>query len=146
MSERTAKPYSACHWDVGGEDRFKKKYTVFSTISPFEVHKVFEKSDIILSRSGANTVSEIIITKRPAILAPLVIGKWSEQEYNAEYAKNFGVARVIKHDELSSQKLKEEILSVTNDWGKIVDKIKDKKSPDENADKKLVDVLEKYLL
>lgn len=124
----------------------RKRYKLFDTVSPFKVHEIFEKSDIIISRAGANIVSEIILARRPAILIPLVIGKWSEQEFNARYAVEYGVARVIKQDDLSGAKLCEELTLLKKDWEEIIDNIKDKKSPDEYADKRLVDVLEKYLI
>ncbi|MBN1168326.1 glycosyltransferase [Candidatus Woesebacteria bacterium] len=123
----------------------KNNYQVYDSISPFKVHKIFERSDIIISRAGANTVSEIILTKRPAILIPLAIGKWSEQEYNADYAKNFGVAKVIQQTELSGIRLKKEIICLEKDWDNIVAKIKDKESPDKDADIRLVNIIENYI-
>ncbi len=123
----------------------RNKYKVFPSVSPFNVHEIFERADIIVSRAGANTVSEIILTKRPAILIPLVIGDWNEQRKNAEYAKEFGVARIIDQNVLTPDRLFLSIQKLLSDWNNLIKGIKTKESPDRNADKRLVDILEQTM-
>ena len=121
--------------------RLAANYKVHKNLSPEKVSSIYIQADIIVSRAGANTVSEIIAIRRPAILIPLIIGKWDEQKKNAYYAKRFGIARVFTQEGLTGDKLFNEIEAVNKEWKSIVNKVKDKESPDLKASQKLVDIL-----
>ena len=68
----------------------RNNYDVFIRVNPLEVYKTYRESDVVVARAGANTVSEIMTVKRPAILIPLSISFMDEQTRNAEVAKNLG--------------------------------------------------------
>ncbi len=120
-------------------------YEVISTVDPREVYKYYEKADIVISRAGANSVSEIIIVKRPAILIPLPRTFMDEQVKNAKYAEDFGVAKVMTEREVNSESLQSAIADSLENWSKIVGRIKEKISPDLNAAKNLVDLVSPFL-
>ena len=122
-----------------------KNYEVLSFVDPREMYKYYEKADLIISRSGANTVSEILITKRPAILIPLPRTFMGEQVKNAEYAKDFGLAKVMLETEVNSESLKSAIYTMFNDWQNIVSRVKQKDSPDKNAAEKVANLLLNYV-
>ncbi len=123
--------------------KLRSKYEVYSIIDPTEIDGVFKRADIIISRAGANTVAEIIATKRPAILIPLPIAYLNEQMHNALYAKKFGIAKVLSQEDLNSEKLFNEVEDIKRNYRSIVAKVRDKKSADIDAAKKLVSLLEK---
>jgi UDP-N-acetylglucosamine--N-acetylmuramyl-(pentapeptide) pyrophosphoryl-undecaprenol N-acetylglucosamine transferase len=123
----------------------KIRYEVYPVIDPMEVESVFKRADIIVSRAGANTVSEIIAAKRPAILIPLPFAYKNEQFENAKIAEKFGVAKVLMQNELNSKKLFSELIKIRNNWEKIVVKLKNKKSPDIKASQILVDIIEEQI-
>ena len=85
------------------------RYTVFSRVSPDETAILFEKADIIISRSGANTVSDILAAKRPAIVIPLPISFMDEQTKNAEFLEKFGFVSIIPQRKLTGTRLLLEI-------------------------------------
>lgn len=118
------------------------RYEVYARIDPMQVDRVFKRCDIIVSRAGANTVSEIMITKRPAILIPLPISHVGDQFSNAKIAEDFGVARIVIQGGLTSSKLFQEICAVRDSWKEIVGKIALKKSSDIGASVRLVDLVE----
>lgn len=120
-------------------------YMVFSRVSPEEVAEIYKKVDVVVSRAGANTVSEIITTKRPAILIPLPISYKDEQTKNAEFASNFGVAKIILQDQLTPKVLLEAIDETFSNYGSISKEIAKKGNPDASAAKKLVEILSIYL-
>lgn len=122
-----------------------KNYEVYDFIDPKMVGSVFARADIIVSRAGANTVSEIIATKRPAILIPLPFSHFDEQKKNAYYAQKWGIAKVMEQETLEPYNLLKEVERTKRNWRKIVKGIKNKKSPDLDASKKLVDLIEKLL-
>lgn len=131
--------------------KFVKKYKIFhlaggrKNVEPHEMAKIYRQADIILSRSGANTVSEILIVKRPTILIPLPRTFMNEQGKNAKYAKDFGIAKVITEIKATPQRIEMEIEEMRTNWQKIVNVVKRKISPDLGATEKLVDLLESYL-
>jgi len=67
-----------------------KSYTVYGVIDPKDWAKILSKSDIIVSRAGANIVSEIIVIKRPAVLIPIPWSYEDEQTKNAKIASSDG--------------------------------------------------------
>lgn len=119
-----------------------KRYELHSRINPMQLDGVYRRADIIVARSGANTTAEIMITKRPAILIPLYISSKTDQPANAEMARRYGIARVLKQEGLTKDVLLREIEDVKRNWNSIVEKVKNKKSPDINAAEKLVDLVE----
>lgn len=114
-------------------DESKEKYEVYGLIDPLEVPKMYELSDIIISRSGANTLSEIMAVKRPAIFIPIPWSYLNEQEMNAKYAADFGSGLIIPQKDLSGKKLIETINMIDKNWEKYVNNLEGKVSPDVNA-------------
>lgn len=120
----------------------RKNYEVYSIIDPTEIDGVYRRADIVISRAGANTVSEIILAKRPAILIPLPFSFQDEQTKNAQYARRQGVARVLKQGDLTADRLLGEIEEVYENWEKIVKDIRAEPNPDIEAASRLADLIE----
>lgn len=66
---------------------------------------VANRADLVISRSGANTVWDLAILAKIAILVPLPIAAGHEQEANAQILQKAGSALIIKQDELTPTKL-----------------------------------------
>lgn len=126
-------------------ERLSKYYEVHKVIDPTEIDNIYRRADIVVCRSGANTVSEIIVTRRPAILIPLPFSYMDEQTGNALFAQKFGIAKIIQQKDLSPKILLSTIEDVRKNWKNMVTQSKKKVSPDIHASKKLVDLLEEYL-
>ncbi len=135
---------------ITGEEEYKlfneeKGYKVISSASPSEMSEWYKAADIIISRSGANSVSEIIYIKRPAILIPLPKTFMNEQFKNAKYAEELGIAKVLTEVESTPKRVVEEVNEIYKNWDLIVKSVKDKKSSDINASAKLVEILTDYI-
>src|SRR3990167_6236343 len=126
-------------------ERLSKYYEVHKVIDPTEIDNIYKRADIIVCRSGANTVSEIIVTRRPAILIPLPFSYMDEQTGNALFAQKFGIAKIIQQKDLSPKILLSTIEEIRKNWKNMVTQSEKKVSPDIHASKKLVDLLEEYL-
>ncbi|HOV62296.1 MAG TPA: undecaprenyldiphospho-muramoylpentapeptide beta-N-acetylglucosaminyltransferase [Spirochaetia bacterium] len=73
-------------------------------------------SDLVVSRSGAGTLWENAVCRKPAILIPLGMGSSrGDQVKNAEIFRSMGAARVLDEEGLTPLRLKEEILSLIRD-------------------------------
>jgi UDP-N-acetylglucosamine--N-acetylmuramyl-(pentapeptide) pyrophosphoryl-undecaprenol N-acetylglucosamine transferase len=81
------------------------RYHVAPILTPQEVEKIYAKADIVVSRAGANTVSELSALGIPTILIPLPGAASNEQLHNAEFLAKAGTAEIILQDELSGKVL-----------------------------------------
>lgn len=120
----------------------KENYEVFNFVEPENMPGFYRKADMLISRSGANSVSEIIYTKRPAILIPLPRTFMDEQYKNAKYAEDFGIAKVMKETEINPTSLLSAIESIHSNWDKIVKNVLSKESPDGDASRRVVDLID----
>ncbi len=75
----------------------------------------FALADVIVCRSGAITVAEIAAAGRAAILIPFGAATDSHQMRNAEAMERRGAAVVIAQQQLSPQKLTEQLFSLMDD-------------------------------
>jgi UDP-N-acetylglucosamine--N-acetylmuramyl-(pentapeptide) pyrophosphoryl-undecaprenol N-acetylglucosamine transferase len=122
-----------------------ENYTVFSRIDPEKMTEMYGQADLIISRAGANTASDILAARRPSILIPLPISYLDEQTKNAEFAAKAGFAKIISQKDLNEPRLLEEIESIFSDYPKIMEKINDFKNPDKDAAERLFGLLADYL-
>ncbi len=116
-------------------------YSVYGVINPSEWAKFVENSDLIISRAGANIVSEIMTAKRPAILIPIPWSFADEQTKNAEVAEKHGIATILPQSELSPDSLNNSIKMTIDNWQKMVTLVKDKMSIDSKASEHVVEVI-----
>lgn len=127
------------------KNNIRGRYFVYGTISHWKWPKVLASCDIIISRAGANIVSQIIAIRRPSILIPIPFAYLDEQRKNAEIAKNFGIARIIEQDNLNESTLLAEVRDVKDKWKTMVLAARDMNSPDKEAAKNIVSLVENYL-
>lgn len=142
--------YNIVH--ITGERDFGKykgyqteNYQIVSFVDPREMFAYYRRADLVIARSGANTVSEILYTKVPAIFIPLPRTFMDEQYKNAKYAEESGIAKVMTENEVSSGDLFKAINEVFANWQNIVNGALTKPSPDINASSKVVDIIEGYI-
>jgi UDP-N-acetylglucosamine--N-acetylmuramyl-(pentapeptide) pyrophosphoryl-undecaprenol N-acetylglucosamine transferase len=150
IAPELTKKYKIVH--ITGERDFEKykklendNYHVISFVDPRRMFEYYKKSDLIIARSGANTVSEIMYIKRPAILIPLPKTFLDEQVKNAKLAEEFGIAKVIEEKEVDSKFLLEMIDETFKNWNKITSNVNYKTSFDSDASQKLVDLLMEFI-
>ncbi|MBI4403510.1 MAG: undecaprenyldiphospho-muramoylpentapeptide beta-N-acetylglucosaminyltransferase [Deltaproteobacteria bacterium] len=70
-------------------------------IMPFisDIYSTYLKATLVLSRSGALTVSEIVQVSRPAIFVPYPRKGQNDQTANAYFLREHGVAQVVEQGE-----------------------------------------------
>lgn len=73
-------------------------YEVYPSLDLDQMAKHYDLSDIVVARSGANTVSEIIIIGRPSVLVPIPWSYKNEQNLNAQYAEKLGLVKIVAQD------------------------------------------------
>ncbi len=103
-------------------DRAKKKlpkthqssYHVFEWLPETELAWVYQHASCVLSRAGANTLSELIALKVPSLLIPLPFSPQDEQQRNAEWLNQAGGALVIPQKELSAERVLSDLQYIRN--------------------------------
>lgn len=83
----------------------KKNYSIHKFINPSDVGNVLGQAEFVIGRAGMNTITELIFTKKPAILIPLTFSQNNEQVKNALFLEKLGIAKIILQKEASPQVL-----------------------------------------
>ena len=84
---------------------------VLAEVLPFidDMPQRLADCDLMVCRAGAITVSELCAAGVPAILVPLVISTTAHQRDNAQWLARQGAARHLPQNELSAQRLADEL-------------------------------------
>jgi UDP-N-acetylglucosamine--N-acetylmuramyl-(pentapeptide) pyrophosphoryl-undecaprenol N-acetylglucosamine transferase len=80
-----------------------------------ELPHAFAAADLVISRAGANAVTEIAANEKPAILIPLEGSANNHQEQNAFAFSQAGAALVLEQDNLGENLFYEKIEEVIED-------------------------------
>lgn len=94
-------------------ERFRN-YFLFESLPNEQVAYLMKKSVLIISRSGATTITEIAAIGKPTILIPLPGSASEHQLRNAEYLSDHGAAIMIEQDDLNGDILQELIFKILN--------------------------------
>ena len=80
-----------------------------------DMSKAYQWADIVISRAGAMTVSELMLTSTPAILIPLPHAIDNHQFHNAKILSDNGAAILLEQRDLSVKKLSDLISNLTQE-------------------------------
>ncbi len=126
----------------GLSDEIKERYMPVKFVDPGKVADFLNQADLIVSRSGVNTITEILYFGKPCLLIPLPYGQQNEQLTNALFVKDMGLAEVVDQHKLNS----DTFLSLLKSMMENIEKYKihapvAKRLIDPNASQKIVEVL-----
>ncbi len=105
-------------WLVGENnfDKYKKYETDSIKIFPFvdNMPYLYETANLVLSRSGAMTVSELLHFNRPAIFVPFKFAADNHQYYNAKTLTDSLSSIIIKEKDITSDLLFRKVDEILN--------------------------------
>ena len=81
----------------------------------YNMEEIMNIADLIVSRSGAMTVTEIENVGKPAIFIPFPFAAENHQEYNARVLEKQGAAKVILDKNLTAEALNATINELAKD-------------------------------
>ena len=87
------------------------------------IEKLYE-SDILITRAGAGTVNDVILTQIPTIFIPLPSSANNHQFYNANYLKLKKAALLIEQKDLNSERSLSTIIELINNFNQQINLIK----------------------
>ncbi len=90
----------------------RDSYVVKDFIQSDELKHILSGSALLIGRAGAGTVNESLALRIPSIFIPLPLATRNEQYHNAKILKDLGGAEIIEEKDLSSDLLKERIISI----------------------------------
>ena len=80
----------------------------------FDMDKMYRVSDLLITRAGAMTITEICLAAKASILIPFPYATENHQLYNARVLEGMGAAVLIEEKDLNEDKLKEDIDNLIN--------------------------------
>lgn len=103
---------------VTGDNKFKdfkrleklqnKKYRVFKLIDE-NWGKILSNADLVVSRAGINTLTELAYLEKPALVIPFEPLYHDEQNKNAKFFERLGLVRILPQSKLSGKALIENL-------------------------------------
>lgn len=85
--------------------KLSERYIVRKFIFPDEVGFVFSQADLVVSRGGINSISELLTLSKPSLIIPLPHGQYNEQLHNAQFIKKIGLGEYLEQDHTSPESL-----------------------------------------
>ncbi|MEM1168334.1 MAG: undecaprenyldiphospho-muramoylpentapeptide beta-N-acetylglucosaminyltransferase [Cyanobacteria bacterium P01_H01_bin.35] len=73
---------------------------------------LFQRANLVISRAGAGSLTELAVTHKPSILIPYPYAADNHQAYNAKVFSNQNAALVFTQSELTPEKLQTEVLEL----------------------------------
>ena len=123
----------------------KKSYILKKFVSEKEIGFIFRVADLIIARSGINTVSEILVMEKISLLIPLPSGQRNEQLVNARLVEKLGVGIVLRQEDSTPEIIHAKIENIFENYQNYVKNSKAaKKLIKLGAAKKVVDILMEY--
>lgn len=78
-------------------------YSLSKFLSTSEAILAMKKADIVVARSGINTVLELLYLEKPSFLIPISYSQKNEQLKNAQFLKDAGLAEIGDENNLNSE-------------------------------------------
>lgn len=89
----------------------------------YEMSSLYKNVDIVLSRSGAMTVAELIKFEKPSILIPFKYSSENHQEYNAKFLQESLCSKLINEDDFNEKNFVSTLKNLIQD-DRILDSMK----------------------
>jgi len=113
--------FNICHiCGKGNKVEDQKGYRQFEYVNT-ELTHFFAMADIVVSRSGATTLFELLALRKPALLIPLASNaSRGDQILNARSFENQGYSHVLQQENLTSETLITALSAAFNDRKKMI--------------------------
>jgi UDP-N-acetylglucosamine--N-acetylmuramyl-(pentapeptide) pyrophosphoryl-undecaprenol N-acetylglucosamine transferase len=125
------------------KDRYDQHGFTDVTVSPyfFDIADYFKRADLIVSRSGATTIAELIASQKASLLVPFAKATEDHQLINAKELENARGAEILLEEEFTPESFAERIRDFMAHKDKI-DRMENnlKSLKKENAAEKIADL------
>ena len=123
--------------------KLRKRYHCKKYLNDREMGTFLNKADLVVSRAGANIVTELAVLGKPSLFIPIPWSYADEQNKNAEMLVKTGTAKILPQSQLTPEKLYQSIKEViANLQAYKKNSAKAKKLVRLDAAKKIVNLIE----
>lgn len=123
-------------------EKLRDNYILEKLIDPSQIGDLLNLSSLIISRSGINTITELIYFEKPALLIPLPFAQNNEQLKNAKFLEKIGLGIVLQQSKLNSKKLLQAISLMSHNIDDYkIDKEEFRNLPGKNAAQNIISVI-----
>ena len=123
-------------------EEMRENYILKKFIDPCQIGDLINSSSLVVSRSGINTITELIYFETPGLLIPLPFSQKNEQYKNAKFLEEIGLGKVYTQSKLTSKKLFQAIKTMLDNLDKYkVDKEAIKSFPGKHAVSNIISVI-----
>ncbi|MFH1896178.1 MAG: UDP-N-acetylglucosamine--N-acetylmuramyl-(pentapeptide) pyrophosphoryl-undecaprenol N-acetylglucosamine transferase [bacterium] len=84
------------------------RYMIYDYINPNLMGMFYDKAELVISRAGANTITELLVYGKKAVLIPLN----NEQRTNAKHYTQFNLGTIIDQENLATETL----IAIVKQW------------------------------
>ncbi|CAN5125691.1 undecaprenyldiphospho-muramoylpentapeptide beta-N-acetylglucosaminyltransferase [soil metagenome] len=116
------------HFKESLTDSERGRYIVEKFITPSSVGSLMQEATLVVSRSGMNTVNELMFFGKPSVLIPLPHGQRQEQANNARFLQNLGLAIVLPQETATTAIFYKTIEQMVENKEKYLKHVKDVKA------------------
>jgi len=100
----------------------QEKYVIEKFVSPEEMIHVVSQASLVVSRAGINTITELLLLKKPALVIPLKDGQTNEQIENARLFTSSGLGAMIDEDTVTPEEFKKQLVQMISERDKYTRK------------------------
>ena len=93
-------------------ETLQNRYEIVKFIPPEDVWGVLKSADGVVSRSGINTVTMLLVLEKKSLLIPLPYGQKNEQLDNARLLAKYGISMVLAQSEANASRFMEAIAAM----------------------------------
>lgn len=122
-------------------EKLRDNYILEKFIDPSEIGELIHSSSLVITRSGMNTVAELVYFEKPAILIPLPFSQNGEQLKNAKFLEKIGLGIVLQQSELNQKKLLKAISLMFNNIDDYKIDKREFKNSSKNAAQNIISVI-----
>ena len=139
-------------WGVGQKNfedvrnSIKAQFNVSLVPYIYNMEEVLNLTDLVVSRSGAMTITEVAKCGKPAIFIPYPFATENHQEYNAKVLTDVNAGRLILDKDLNCNILNKEITDIISDKEKLENMGKNaEKISIKNVEEKIYEEIKKLI-
>jgi len=123
----------------------QKRYSVEKFIDPSEIESIYKAADLVVGRAGINTVTNLLLLNKPALLVPIIVGQKNEQLTNALMFSNTGLGEVLEQEKLTPDIFLEKINHMIHALDSYVNRSRrDMRKLHEDAAERIVQVILRF--
>lgn len=132
--------------DVAGVENAYKSLGVKCKISSFfvDIAKKLEDAHLVIGRSGAATVAELIASGRPAILVPIAISNENHQFLNAKVLRDNNAAWILEEREFNDENLSKKLTYLLSNPASLKEAGTNARSLFTDSNKNMLELIEKF--